>query len=67
MQPSSPIALYQQAIDAGDYQPDDVQRRTVARLDTLYRELNQHHSTPAVNNGIRGRLGRLLAAARPRR
>lgn len=66
MQPSSPIALYQQAIDAGDYQPDDVQRRTVARLDTLYRELNQHHSTPAVNNGIRGRLGRLLGRSAPK-
>ncbi|MDN0108282.1 cell division protein ZapE [Yersinia rochesterensis] len=60
MQPSSPIALYQQAIDAGDYQSDDVQRRTVARLDTLYQELNQRQSTPAVNVGIRGRLGRLL-------
>ncbi|AYD45388.1 cell division protein ZapE [Yersinia rochesterensis] len=60
MQPSSPIALYQQAIDAGDYQSDDVQRRTVARLDTLYQELNQRQSTPAVNVGIRGRLSRLL-------
>lgn len=66
MQPSSPIALYQQAIDAGDYQPDDVQRRTVARLDTLYRELNQHHSTPTVNNSIRGRLGRLLGRSAPK-
>lgn len=60
MQPSSPIALYQQAIDAGDYQSDDVQRRTVARLDTLYQELNQRQGMSAVNVGIRGRLGRLL-------
>ncbi|MGE4756058.1 cell division protein ZapE [Yersinia enterocolitica] len=66
MQPSSLIALYQQAIDAGDYQPDDVQRRTVARLDTLYRELNQHHSTPTVNNSIRGRLERLLGRSAPK-
>ncbi|CNG99430.1 ATPase [Yersinia thracica] len=61
MQPSSPIALYQQAIDAGDYQSDDVQRRTVARLDTLYQDLNQRQSTSVVNVGIRGRLGRLLS------
>ncbi|MGH1476796.1 cell division protein ZapE [Yersinia proxima] len=66
MQPSSPIALYQQAIDAGDYQPDDVQQRTVARLDTLYQELNQRHSAPALNAGIRGRLGRLLGRNTPK-
>ncbi|MDA5489776.1 cell division protein ZapE, partial [Yersinia kristensenii] len=59
MQPSSPIALYQQAIDAGDYQADDVQLRTVARLDTLYQALNQRQSAPAANVGIRGHLGRL--------
>ncbi|CNL58405.1 cell division protein ZapE [Yersinia kristensenii] len=66
MQPSSPIALYQQAIDAGDYQADDVQRRTVARLDTLYQALNQRQSTPAVNVGIRGHLGRLLGRRAPK-
>ncbi|WP_077175468.1 cell division protein ZapE [Yersinia proxima] len=66
MQPSSPIALYQQAIDAGDYQPDDVQQRTVARLDILYQELNQRHSAPALNAGIRGRLGRLLGRNTPK-
>ncbi|WP_227726728.1 cell division protein ZapE [Yersinia proxima] len=66
MQPSSPIALYQQAIDAGDYQPDDVQQRTVARLDALYQELNQRHSAPVLNAGIRGRLGRLLGRNTPK-
>ncbi|RXA97083.1 MULTISPECIES: cell division protein ZapE [Yersinia] len=60
MRPSSPIALYQQALDAGDYQPDDVQRRTVARLDTIYQELNQRQNTPPARAGLRGHLGRLL-------
>ncbi|WP_145525257.1 AFG1/ZapE family ATPase, partial [Yersinia vastinensis] len=60
MRPSSPIALYQQALDAGDYQPDDVQRRTVARLDTIYQELNQRQNTPPARAGLRGCLGRLL-------
>ncbi|MBW5811864.1 cell division protein ZapE [Yersinia kristensenii] len=66
MQPSSPIALYQQAIDAGDYQSDDVQRRTVARLDTLYQALNQRQSAPVVNMGIRAQLGRLLGRRAPK-
>ncbi len=42
MQQSSPITLYQQALDAGGYQPDDVQRRAVARLETIYQALNQY-------------------------
>ena len=67
MQLSSPIALYQQALDAGDYQPDDVQRRTVARLDTLYQELNQRTRPSVVNEGIRGRLGRLLGRSAPKK
>ncbi|WP_145601616.1 AFG1/ZapE family ATPase, partial [Yersinia frederiksenii] len=66
MQPSSPIALYQQALDAGDYQPDDVQRRTVTRLDTLYQELNQRQNTPPARAGLRRRLGRLLGRSTPR-
>ncbi|WP_145523015.1 cell division protein ZapE [Yersinia rohdei] len=66
MQPSSPRALYQQALDAGDYQPDDVQQRTVARLETIYQELNQRQSTPSASTGLRGRLGRFLGRTTPR-
>ncbi|MGE4800137.1 cell division protein ZapE [Yersinia hibernica] len=66
MQSSSPRVLYQQALDAGDYQPDAVQQRTVARLDAIYQELNQRQSSPAGSASIRGRLGRLLGRTAPR-
>ncbi len=66
MQPSTPTALYQQALDAGNYQPDDVQRRTVARLDTLYQELIQRQNMPPVSVGLWGRLNRLIGRSTPR-
>ena len=66
MQPTTPTALYQQALAAGDYQPDEVQRRAVARLDTLYQELNQRQSVRPVNTSLRGRLNRLIGRAAPR-
>ncbi|MCB5322658.1 cell division protein ZapE [Yersinia intermedia] len=66
MQPTTPTALYQQALAAGDYQPDEVQRRAVARLDTLYQELNQRQSARPVNTSLRGRLNRLIGRAAPR-
>jgi cell division protein ZapE len=66
MQPSTPTALYQRAIDAGNYQPDDVQRRTVARLDTLYQELIQRQNMPPASVGLWGRLNRLIARSTPR-
>ncbi|MFA3762616.1 cell division protein ZapE [Yersinia sp. 2466 StPb PI] len=66
MQPSTPTALYQQALDAGDYQPDEVQRRAVARLDRLYQELNQRQSIAPTSTSLRGRLNRLIGRAVPR-
>ncbi|KAA8999247.1 AFG1 family ATPase [Affinibrenneria salicis] len=39
MQYSTPLALYQQALSAGEYQPDDVQRQTVMRLDSIWQAL----------------------------
>lgn len=67
MQQSSPITLYQQALDAGGYQPDDVQRRAVARLETIYQALNQYQNVPAASASLRNRLGRLFGkpARRP--
>ncbi|MEC5342509.1 cell division protein ZapE [Brenneria populi] len=39
MQQTTPLALYQQALSAGEYQPDDVQHQAMVRLDKIYREL----------------------------
>ncbi len=54
MQLSTPTTIYQQALDAGDYQPDDVQRRAVAQLDQIYHALMQRHHEPPAGGGFVG-------------
>ncbi|THD48058.1 cell division protein ZapE, partial [Enterobacteriaceae bacterium ML5] len=39
MQPKSPLILYQNAVDAGEFQPDAVQKQAVAQLDAIYQAL----------------------------
>ncbi|PHM36107.1 cell division protein ZapE [Xenorhabdus innexi] len=48
MSPITPSSLYQMALSEGQYQPDEVQRNTVARLDMIHHELLQ---TAARNTG----------------
>jgi len=61
MQTTSPLALYQQALNNGDYQPDDVQREAITRLDALQQALL---ATPAAasasSGGLFGKLSRLM-------
>lgn len=59
MQQTTPLALYQQALSAGEYQPDDVQHQTMVRLDKIYRELCERaaHS----DGDTPGRLGKWRA------
>ncbi|MEH0832854.1 cell division protein ZapE [Pectobacterium cacticida] len=38
-QQMTPLALYQQALSVGEYQPDDVQRQTVECLESIYQAL----------------------------
>ncbi|TBL77549.1 cell division protein ZapE [Obesumbacterium proteus] len=54
----TPTMLYQQALDAGDYQPDAVQRQTVEALTAIQQALiERERATPvAENRGLRGRL-----------
>lgn len=54
----TPTMLYQQALDAGDYQPDAVQRQTVEALTAIQQALiERERSIPvAENRGLRGRL-----------
>lgn len=65
----TPTMLYQQALDAGDYQPDAVQRQTVEALTVIQQALiERERSTPvAESRGVRGRLQSLLGkpAAKP--
>ncbi|MCG8710377.1 AFG1 family ATPase [Brenneria sp. 4F2] len=56
MQQTTPLALYQQALSAGEYQPDDVQRQTMAQLDKIHRELCERSARAAGDTpGILGK------------
>ncbi|MGO4743393.1 cell division protein ZapE [Serratia quinivorans] len=60
MQAQSPLSRYQQALDAGEYQADAVQRQAVTQLDHIYQALQQVPAASAPAGGLRGKLSRLL-------
>ncbi|HIF6627165.1 TPA: cell division protein ZapE [Serratia marcescens] len=60
MQVLSPLSRYQQALDAGEYQADEVQRRAVTQLDRIYQALLQKPAASAPAGGLRGKFSRLL-------
>ncbi|WP_192458347.1 cell division protein ZapE [Musicola keenii] len=41
MQRITPLSLYQQALSAEEYQPDEVQRQTIMRLDEIHQALTE--------------------------
>lgn len=66
MQAQSPLARYQQALAAGEYQPDEVQHQAVTRLERIYHELLQRTpAAPAQAAGLRGVLSRWLGKGAP--
>lgn len=60
MQSLSPTSRYQQAINEGSHQPDDVQREAVSRLDVIYHELSDKKPAPAQSGGLLAKVGKLL-------
>lgn len=56
MQAQSPLSRYQQALDAGEYQADAVQRQAVTQLDQIYQALRQLPAPAAANAGKRRNL-----------
>ncbi|MGP0904788.1 cell division protein ZapE [Serratia sp. CY76391] len=60
MQALSPLTRYQQALEAGEYQADEVQRRAVTQLDRIYQALRQKPAASPPAGGLRGKLSRLL-------
>ncbi|BAO35747.1 TPA: AFG1 family ATPase [Serratia marcescens] len=60
MQALSPLSRYQQALEAGEYQADEVQRRAVTQLDRIYQALLQKPAASAPAGGLRSKLSRLL-------
>lgn len=61
MQTISPLTSYQQALDKGEFQPDDVQREAMTRLDGIFQALTHVEplSTPS-GKGLFGKLNKLL-------
>jgi cell division protein ZapE len=65
MQNLSPTSRYQQALDEGTHQPDDVQREAVNRLNVIYQELTQQMPASAQSGGLKAAFGRLLGKKEP--
>lgn len=61
MQCNNPSSLYQQALDAGECQPDEIQCQAIARLDVIYQRLGQlTAASPARSKKLRERLSHFL-------
>lgn len=65
MQNLSPTSRYQQALNEGTHQPDDVQREAVHRLNVIYQELTHQTPVPAQSGGLKAAFGRLLGKKEP--
>lgn len=63
MQNISPLLCYQQTLSKGDYQPDDVQRDAITRLDTIWQQFTLQ-KPEKVSGGLRARFGQLLGKSR---
>lgn len=63
MQPKSPLTLYQSAVDAGEFQPDAVQKQAVAQLDVIYQALSALPAAAPATAARSSLLGRLFGKA----
>ncbi|KGD78438.1 hypothetical protein HA49_03445 [Tatumella morbirosei] len=61
MQMTSPLALYQQELTRGAFQPDDVQKAAMTRLDSIYQSFTSRNTSQVPSKkGVFGRLSGLL-------
>ena len=65
MQSLSPTMRYQQALQEGSHQPDDVQREAVNRLDLIFQELTNRPAENAPVGGLKAAFGRFLGKKEP--
>jgi cell division protein ZapE len=56
---------YQQALQEGSHQPDDVQREAVNRLDLIFQELTNRPAENAPSGGLKAAFGRFLGKKEP--
>lgn len=60
MQSLSPTSRYQQALNDGSHQPDNVQQEAVNRLETIFRALTTPAHPAPQESGLMARFGKLL-------
>ncbi|ROR06124.1 cell division protein ZapE [Erwinia sp. JUb26] len=61
MQKMSPLALYEQALENGEYQPDAVQHAAITQLDGIWQALSGSRAAPVQSSGgLFGKLNKLL-------
>ena len=65
MQTLSPIMRYQQALQEGSHQPDDVQREAVNRLEFIFQALTAQPAETAPAGGLKAAFGRLMGKKEP--
>lgn len=65
MQSLSPTSRYQQALNEGSHQPDNVQREAVNRLDSIWQSLTTQPTGTAPAAGLKAAFGRLLGKKAP--
>jgi len=65
MQSLSPTSRYQQALNEGSHQPDDVQHEAVRRLDSIWQALTTQPAEAAPAGGLKAAFGRLLGKKAP--
>ena len=60
MQSLSPTSRYQQALNDGSHQPDNVQQEAVNRLETIFQALTTPAHPAPQESGLMARFGKLL-------
>lgn len=66
MQTISPLTLYEQALENGEFQPDCVQLAAVTRLNGIWQAISETPPAPIPRSaGLFGRLNRLLGKDKP--
>ncbi|WP_426766563.1 cell division protein ZapE [Erwinia aphidicola] len=65
MQTMSPLVRYQQALENGEYQPDEVQRAAMTRLDGIWQALSRvSPPASAASGGLIGKLNKLMGKSK---
>jgi len=65
MQTLSPLEHYQQALQEGTHQPDDVQRDAVNRLNFIFGQLTARPAEAEPTGGLKAAFGRLIGKKAP--